>query len=95
VETVGLNEKTWLDRLGGVPHSDQLRVTERFQRIDRDHLQLDVTMEDHKALVKPCKGTLYYDLRNDWDLGEISCSGDYLDFNKFEDFNFRNKGTAK
>ncbi|PYU25860.1 MAG: hypothetical protein DMG32_11355 [Acidobacteria bacterium] len=36
VDTVGFNEKTWLDRLG-VPHSDQLHVTERFHRVDRDH----------------------------------------------------------
>ena len=40
VETVGFNEKTWLDRLGHA-HSDQLKVTENFRRIDRDHLELD------------------------------------------------------
>jgi hypothetical protein len=45
-------------------------------------------MQDRKALAKPWTGTLYYELRNDWDLGEISCSGDYLDFNNFESFSF-------
>src|ERR1700689_2367908 len=39
VETVGFNDKTWLDRLGH-PHSTQLRVMERFRRIDRDHMQI-------------------------------------------------------
>ena len=66
-------------------------MTERFHRVDRDHLQLDVTMQDPKALAKPWTGTLYYELRNDWDLGEISCSGDYLDFNKFESFSFKSR----
>ena len=31
VETVGVNEKTWLDD-SGHPHSDALRIVERFQR---------------------------------------------------------------
>jgi hypothetical protein len=83
VETVGFNEKTWLDRLGHA-HSDQLKVTERFRRIDRDHLQLDITMEDPKALAKPWSTTFYYQSRPQWELGEISCSGDYLDFSKVE-----------
>ncbi len=83
VETVGFNDKTWLDRLGH-PHSDQLRVTERFRRLDLDHLQLDFIMTDPKALVKPWTATFYYELRPKWELGEISCSGDYLDFNSFE-----------
>ncbi len=84
VDTVGFNERTWLDRLGH-PHSDQLRVTERFRRVDNDHLLLDITMQDPKALAKPWSTTFYYELRPQWELGEISCSGDYLDFNKFED----------
>ena len=83
VETVGFNDKTWLDRLGH-PHSTQLRVTERFRRIDRDHMQIDITMQDPKALVKPWTTTFSSELRPKWELGEISCSGDYLDFSKFE-----------
>jgi hypothetical protein len=77
VETVGFNDKTWLDRLGHA-HSDELKVTERFRRVDRDHLQLDITMDDPKALAKPWNATFYYELRPQWELGEISCSGDYL-----------------
>ena len=94
VETVGFNEKTWLDRLGH-PHSEQLHVTERFRRIDRDHLQLDITMTDPKALAKPWVATFYYENRPDWELGEISCSGDYLEFNNsFESFSFKKKDEA-
>jgi hypothetical protein len=83
VETAGFNDKTWLDRLGH-PHSNQLRVIERFRRMDRDHLQLEITMQDPQALVKPWTTTFYAELRPKWELGEISCSGDYLDFSKFE-----------
>ena len=72
VETVGLDERTWLDRLGH-PHSDQLKVTERFRRMDQDHLEIDFTMTDPKALVKPWTATFYYELRPNWELGEISC----------------------
>ena len=79
VETIGFNEKTWLDRLGHA-HSDQLKVTERFRRVDRDHLELDITMTDPKALAKPWSTTFFYQLRPNWEMGEISCSGDYLDF---------------
>ena len=83
VDTVGFNDKTWLDRLGH-PYSEELLVVERFRRVNKDHLELDITMEDPKALVKPWTTTFYYELRPNWELGEISCSGDYLDFNNFE-----------
>ncbi len=84
VETVGLNDKTWIDRAGH-PHSDKLHVTERFNRVDRDHLQIELTMTDPVAFVKPWKSAVFNaELRPKWELGEISCSGDYLDFSKFE-----------
>jgi hypothetical protein len=77
VVTVGFNTKTWLDR-SGTPHSEQLKVTERFHRRDFDHLQIEFTFEDPKALAKPWTTTGYFELRPEWELGEISCSGDYL-----------------
>jgi hypothetical protein len=41
-------------------------------------------MEDPKALAKPWETTFYYENRPNWELGEISCSGDYLDWTKVE-----------
>lgn len=79
VVTVGFNDKTWLDR-AGAPHSDQLKVTERFQRVAFDRLELEVIMEDPKALTKPWANKGYFELRPEWELGEISCSGDYLEW---------------
>jgi hypothetical protein len=83
VDTVGFNEKTWLDRIGHA-HSDQLKVNERLRRVDRDHLQIDVTMEDAKALARPWSLNFYYELRPKWEIGELSCSGDNPSFTSFE-----------
>ena len=87
VTTVGIDERTWLDR-SGYPHSDQARVTEIFRRIDNLNLEIDITMEDPVALAEPWVAeTLYYRLAPaNWELSEISCSGDYLDFSQFESF---------
>ena len=41
VETAGYNDKTWLD-FRGHPHSEALRVTERFKRTDFGHTQLSI-----------------------------------------------------
>jgi len=83
VDTVGLNDRTWLDR-DGHPHSTELHVTERFRRTDKDHMQIDFIMKDPKALVKPWTATFSTELRPNWELGEISCQGDYVGFEKFE-----------
>ena len=45
VESGGFNDRTWLDRMGH-PHSEELRVTEKFRRIDFGHMQFQVTYED-------------------------------------------------
>jgi hypothetical protein len=72
VDTVGFNDKTWLDRAGHA-HSDQLHVIERFKRTDRDTIQIDITMEDAKALTKPWQVQAYYTLKPDWDIQELVC----------------------
>jgi hypothetical protein len=81
VDTVGFNEKTWLDR-DGHPHSDQLHVVERFHRVDRDNMTVDINIEDPKVLVKPWKTQLYFQLKPDWDIMELVCT----DNGAFEDF---------
>ena len=83
VETIGFNDKTWLDR-SGHPHSDELRVVERLRRAGGDMLQIDVTMEDQKALVKPWVTRLTYQLKPKWDIQELACvdNAGYLGFEK-------------
>src|ERR1700730_7917719 len=42
VEAAGFNDRSWLDRAGHL-HSENLRVTERFRRIDFGHMQFQIT----------------------------------------------------
>ena len=53
VETTGFNGRTWLDGDKGRPHTDALRVTERFRRPDFGRLEMEVTVDDPKAYTKP------------------------------------------
>src|SRR5260370_30640264 len=57
VDTVGLNDRTWLDTAGH-QHSDQLHLVERFQKIDNDNIKWTVTFEDPKFYTEPCSVTL-------------------------------------
>jgi hypothetical protein len=52
VQTNGTDERTWLDNAGR-PHSDELRVEERFHRVDHDHMELTVTIDDPKMYTRP------------------------------------------
>jgi hypothetical protein len=48
VDTVGFNEKHWLDTLG-LMHTDQYHQIERFTRVDYDTLKYEVTVDDPGA----------------------------------------------
>jgi hypothetical protein len=52
VETVGFNDKTFLDIMGH-PHSEALRVTERYHRRDFGHMDIELTFDDPKLYTKP------------------------------------------
>jgi hypothetical protein len=52
VETVGQNDITWLDQ-SGIPHSADMKVTERIRRPDAGHLEIEHTIEDPKTFSRP------------------------------------------
>jgi hypothetical protein len=52
IEVTGNNDQTWFDRAGN-HHSDQLKVTERYQLMDTGNLQYSATIEDPKTFSKP------------------------------------------
>jgi hypothetical protein len=85
VQTSGLDERTWLDRAGR-PHSDALRVEERFHRLDRDHLELTVAIDDPKMYTKPwvALDKLRFELQQPtFDVHEMICSPSELEeYNK-------------
>jgi hypothetical protein len=52
VDTVGMDERTWLDNVGD-PHSSELRVQERYHRVNRDIVELTVRIDDPKTYKEP------------------------------------------
>ena len=73
VETTGLTDQTWLDN-SGHPHSDALRVTERFQRRNAGTMDIDITIDDPKAYTKPWTTTVRFERIPGADLGEHVCA---------------------
>lgn len=54
VETKNFNEATWMWAEGRVsPHSDQLRIVERYRRPDKNTLEIEATVYDPKVLTSP------------------------------------------
>jgi hypothetical protein len=54
VQTVGMmpEDRVWLDSTGR-PVSDELRVEERWHRVNHDRLELSVTIDDPKMYTRP------------------------------------------
>jgi hypothetical protein len=52
VRTTGFNEDFWFTN-GGLPHTDQLSLVERFSRPDYDTLRYEVTVDDPGAYTAP------------------------------------------
>jgi len=71
-DTVNFNDKTWLDRIGH-PHTEALHVVERIRRMDREHLAVDITIEDPKAYTKPWSTHIEFRLKPKWTLAEQFC----------------------
>ena len=72
VDTVGLNDRTWLDP-SGAPHSEQLHVIERFMRVSPSRLNVEITIDDPKTYTRTWTVVLTYDLKPDWEIYEFIC----------------------
>jgi hypothetical protein len=75
VTTVGYNDRTSLD-LAGHPHTEALRMTERYRRIDYGHIDLRVTFDDPKAYTRPWTQAVKLNLMPDGDLIEYVCENE-------------------
>ena len=51
VQSEGFNEKFWLT--GGLPHTSQMKVTERLTRTDFNNMAIEVTIDDPGAYTRP------------------------------------------
>ena len=73
VESGGFNDRSWLDRAGH-PHSEKLRVTERFRRIDFGHMQFEITFDDPETLTRPLRLSLAVNYVPDTEMLETVCN---------------------
>ena len=73
VESSGFNDETWLDSAGH-PHTEALRMTERYRRRDFGHMDIEVTLTDPSVYVRPIKVALKAELEPDTELLESVCN---------------------
>jgi hypothetical protein len=70
VDTVGIRESVQYQR---VPHSDQMRITERIRLIAPNILHDQITIEDPVFLEKPIVYTLAYSRLQNYEMVEFVC----------------------
>jgi hypothetical protein len=75
VDTIGFNDRSWLDALGHV-HSEALHVVERFTRRSFGVIELRLTVEDPKTYLKPVTVTVNLRLHPDTELLENFCENE-------------------
>ncbi|PWU03569.1 MAG: hypothetical protein C5B51_18700 [Terriglobia bacterium] len=73
VESAGFNDRTWLDH-DGHPHSEALRMTERYRRRDFGNLDVEVTLSDPKVYAKPWTVAVRAEFAADTELLEWVCN---------------------
>jgi hypothetical protein len=72
VDTAGFNDKSWLDARG-TPHSEDMKIEERFRRRDYGHLELTITITDPKIFTQPIRFSVVEELLPDTDVFEHYC----------------------
>ena len=72
IDTVGFNDKSWLDARGH-GHSEEMHIEERLHRRDYGHLEVTLTVTDPKTFTKPITVSFVEGLLPDTDLFEHYC----------------------
>lgn len=73
VDSIGFNDRTWLDAIGH-GHSEDLHLTERLRRRDAGHLDISITFDDPKMYLKPWTISFTNELITDSDVFEYVCN---------------------
>ena len=68
----------WLDATGN-PMTDAAKITERFQRPNFGHLEIEITVDDPKAYTKPWTVKLHQVIELDTDLLDFVCADNEKD----------------
>jgi hypothetical protein len=77
VESVGFNEFV---TIGGIPHSDELKITERISLLDADTMSIETTFTDPVALTEPYTTSATFARHRDWTLAEYICQENNRNF---------------
>jgi len=78
VETVGFSD---LVRIGaGLPHSDRMKITERFRLTDDDTMEIETTITDPEALTAPYTTYATLARHRDWTIAEYICQENNRNF---------------
>jgi hypothetical protein len=73
VDTVGLNDKAWLDLIGH-PRSEKAHIIERFTRAELGRINIEITIDDPGSYSKPWKVLESAQLAPGWELQEYICN---------------------
>jgi hypothetical protein len=73
IESNGFNDRSWVGR-PGYPHSEALRVTERFRRRDFGHMDVQMTIDDPKTFTRSWTMTTELLFDADTELLESVCN---------------------
>jgi hypothetical protein len=81
VDTIGI--KPSIAGYRGMPHSDQMRITERIRLVAPDYLHDQITIDDPVVLEKPVTYTLAYKRMQNYEMVEFVCDNnrEYVDEN--------------
>lgn len=72
VDTVGFNDKGWLDVMGH-PQSEAMHITERYHRRDFGHMDVEFTFDDPQMYTRPFTVKVTHVLQADTDILEYVC----------------------
>lgn len=73
VESFGFNDRTWLDH-DGHPHTEALRITERYRRRTFGSLDVEVTLADPATYARPWTVAVRASLATDTEMIEWVCN---------------------
>jgi len=72
VQSVGYNERFWMTA-GGLPHTEALRLEERFSRPDLNTLRYEVTVDDSRTYTRPWRSAWTVRWVPDREIEEFFC----------------------
>jgi len=86
IESNGYEPSTWLDQdrrtsARGFPHSEEMKIVERWTRTAYGMIEVDLTVIDPKVYTKPwTTSRVRYELRPQTELWEYTCVPSFSDF---------------